>query len=236
MWSAILFLTLASSQHDHSGTTTDPTPACLFGQLEDMGPHMKMTPLREPKPGDRERADEIVETLKRSLKKYADHEAALEDGYRIFLPRVPLSEHHFTNYAYAAREAFDFDVSRPSSLLYRRKGDDYQLAGAMFTAPLGVGLEELDGRVPLSVAQWHLHSNVCLPPQGRGFQMLEKNPRFGLSPDASIATEAECRSEGGRFHYAVFGWMVHVYPFEDEPQAIWSHPNHHRHPMSGGER
>lgn len=233
MWSAILFLTLASSQHDHSGKTMDPTPACFFAHLEDMGPHMKMTPLREPKEGDRERAGEIVETLKKSLKRYADHEVALEEGYRIFLPRLPLPEHHFTNYAYAAREAFEFDAARPSSLLYRKKGDDYELAGAMFTAPLGVGLSELDRRVPLSVAQWHLHSNVCLPPQGKGLQMLEKNSRFGLSPDASIATEAECAAEGGRFYHAVFGWMVHIYPFEEDPKAIWRHPNHHQHATPG---
>jgi hypothetical protein len=197
---------------------------------------MKMTPLREPRPGDRERADEIVETLKRTLKKYDDHQVALDEGYRIFLPGVRLPEHHFTNYVYAAREGFEFDAGKPSSLLYRKNGDDYRLAGAMFTAPLGVGLEELDRRVPLSVAQWHLHSNVCLPPEGKGLQMLSKNPRFGLSPEASIASEAECASEGGRFYYAVFGWMVHVYPFEEDPKAIWRHPGHHGHGMAGAER
>jgi hypothetical protein len=233
VWSAILVLTLASMQHEHGERKTDPDRDCFFGGLEDMGPHMKMTPLREAKAGDRERADEIVESLKKSLKKYADHQAALADGYRIFLPRVPLPEHHFTNYAYAAREAFEFDATRPSSLLYRKKGDGYELAGAMFTAPLGVGLEELDRRVPLSVAQWHLHSNVCLPPQGKGLQMLQKNPRFGLSPEASIATEEECTSEGGRFYRAVFGWMVHVYPFDDDPEAVFRHPGHHDHAIPG---
>lgn len=205
MLSAILLLAWAFIQYHHPKESPDPTPACLFDQLEDMGPHMKMTPRREPTPDDRKRADEIVEKLKNSLKKYADHEVALRDGYRIFLPRVPLPEHHFTNYAYAAREAFDFEVDKPSSLLYRKKGDDYELAGAMYSAPLGVGLEELDRRVPLSVARWHLHTNVCFPPKGRGREMMKKNPRFGLSPEASIATEAECAAEGGRFHHTVFG-------------------------------
>jgi len=231
MLNATLFLAMVFLQHAHSRQSPDPTPACLFDRLEDMDPHMKMTKLREPTPEDRKRADEIVAKLKKSLKKYADHEVALREGYRIFLPRVPLPEHHFTNYAYAAREAFDFDVEKPSSLLYRKKGDDYELAGAMFAAPLGVGLEELDRRVPLSVARWHLHTNVCLPPKGRGREMMEKNSRFGLSPRASIATEAECADEGGRFYYAVFGWMVHVYPFEEDPEAVFRHPNHHEHSM-----
>ncbi len=231
MLSAIVILASSFLQHDHSRETTDPTPACLFGQLEDMGPHMKMTPQRTATPEDRKRADEIVDTLKRRLEKYADHQVALQEGYRIFLPRVPLPEHHFTNYAYAAREAFDFDVEKPSSLLYRKKGESYELAGAMFGAPLGVGIEELNRRVPLSVGRWHLHTNVCLPPKGSEMEMLQKNPRFGLSPKASIATEAECSAEDGRFYYAIFGWMVHVYPFENDPEAVWRHPNHHQHAM-----
>lgn len=229
MLSATLLLLSGFLQHHQTKESFDPTPACLFDKLEDVGPHMKMTPLREPTSEDRKRADEIVETLKRTLKKYASHEAALADGYKIFLPRVPLPEHHFTNYAYAAREAFDFDIEKPSSLLYRKKGEDYELAGAMFGAPLGVGLEELHRRVPLSVARWHLHTNVCLPPTGRNREMLGKNPRFGLGPKASIASEAECTAEAGRFYYTVFGWMVHVYPFEEDPEAVWRHPDHHQH-------
>jgi hypothetical protein len=231
MLTAIAFLTTAFIQHDHSKASPDPTPACLFGELEDMGPHLKMTPRREPSPEDRKRSDEIVERLKKSLRKYADHEVALEEGYRIFLPHLPLPEHHFTNYAYAAREGFEFDVERPSSLLYRKKGGDYELAGAMFGAPLGVGLEELDRRVPLSIARWHLHTNVCFPPEGGGREMREKNPRFGLSPQASIATEAACAQEGRRFYFAVFGWMVHVYPFEEDPEAVFRHPSHQQQTM-----
>jgi hypothetical protein len=231
MLRAILFLATAFIQHDHSTTSSDPTPACLFGQLEETGPHLKMTPRREPSAEDRKRADEIVARLKKALAKYADHEAALEEGYRIFLPQLPLPEHHFTNYAYAAREGFEFDVERPSSLLYRKKGDDYELAGAMYGAPLGVGLAELDRRVPLGIARWHLHTNVCFPPEGRRREMMKENPRFGLSPRASIATEAECAEEGGRFYFAVFGWMVHVYPFEEDPEAVFRHPNHHQQPM-----
>lgn len=235
MWIPMFFVMMTLVQHDHPGTTGGSSD-CLFGELVDMGPHMKMTPLREPNAEDRKRAAEIVATLKKSLKKYADHEEALKDGYRAVLRRAPLPEHHFTNYAYAAREAFDFDVEKPSSLLYRKRGNVFELVGAMFTAPLGAGLEELDRRIPLSVAQWHVHTNVCLPPKGRGIEILRKNPRFGPSPGASITTEAECIDEGGRFFHAIFGYMVHVYPFEEDPEAIWTHPNHHGHAMAGAER
>jgi hypothetical protein len=38
----------------------------------------------------------------------------------------------------------------------------------------------------------------------------------------SIATQEACEKEGGTFIPHVFGWMVHVYPYEKDPQRIWS--------------
>ena len=63
----------------------------------DMGPHMKMTELRPPKPGDQERADEIVAKLRPALEKYRDVKAAEADGYKEFAPNVPSPMKHFTN-------------------------------------------------------------------------------------------------------------------------------------------
>ncbi|MGB8583682.1 MAG: hypothetical protein WCD47_22885 [Candidatus Sulfotelmatobacter sp.] len=42
----------------------------------------------------------------------------------------------------------------PTSLLYEKHGDDYKLIGVMYTAPKRFGEDQLDQRVPLSVAQW----------------------------------------------------------------------------------
>jgi hypothetical protein len=55
----------------------------------DMGPHMKMTELRPPKPGDQERADEIVAKLRPAIEKYRDVKAAEADGYKEFALNVP---------------------------------------------------------------------------------------------------------------------------------------------------
>src|ERR1700678_1566206 len=55
----------------------------------DMGPHMKMTALRSAKPGDAERAKDVVESARKVSEKYLDYHTALADGYRIFLPNVP---------------------------------------------------------------------------------------------------------------------------------------------------
>jgi hypothetical protein len=75
----------------------------------DMGPHMKMTALRQPQPGDAERAKQIVESARKASEKYIDYHAALNDGYKIFLPNFPQKIYHFTNYQYGFEAAFSFN-------------------------------------------------------------------------------------------------------------------------------
>lgn len=187
---------------------------------EHMDSHMRLTALRDLRPGDRERAEKIVEQVRPALEKYRDYNNALADGYRIFLPNVPQKMYHFTNWLYAMGAAVTFDPTKPTSLLYEKHGNDYKLIGAMYTAPVRFSEQQLDERIPLSVAQWHQHVNMCRPPQGREIEMLGANPKFGLA--GSISTRAECEAAGGTFMPHVFGWMVHVYPWEKTPDEIWS--------------
>jgi hypothetical protein len=182
-----------------------------------MGPHMYMTKLRTAAPQDWAKADEIAGELRESIEKYKDYHAALADGFRIFMPNLPQSEYHFTNYYNGFLESFSFDPARPTSLLYKKTKTGYDLIGAMYTMPKRVSEEQLNERVPLSVAQWHLHTNLCMPPkEERGHADLA---RFGLQ--GSILTKDACTEAGGTFYPVIFGWMVHVYPFEDSREKIW---------------
>jgi len=191
----------------------------------DMGPHMKMTILRPAKPGDAARAKQVVEAARKASQKYVDYHAALEDGYKIFHPEIPQKMYHFTNYGYAMEAAFRFNPEHPTSLLYEKRGDDYELIGAMYTAPKRLSEDQLDERIPLSVAQWHEHVNFCAPPAGRRKEMLTHHPQFGLK--GSITTQEACDDAGGIFHPVIFNWMVHVYPFEKEQASIWSVDRQH---------
>jgi len=186
----------------------------------DMGPHMKMTSLRQPKPGDATRAQQVAEAARKASEKYIDYHAALADGYKIFLPNIPQKMYHFTNYAYAMEAAFRFNPDHPTSLLYEKHGDDYKLIGVMYTAPKRFGEEQLNERIPLSIAQWHEHVNFCTAPPGRREEMLAPHPQFGLK--GSITTQAACDAAGGTFHPVIFNWMVHIYPFEKDQASIWS--------------
>src|SRR4029077_11675159 len=127
--------------------------------------HMTMTAMREPTREDRQRAKEIVANLRAGIEKYRDYHVALNDGFKIFMPNVPQPEYHFTSYRNGFLEAFTFDPARPTSLLYRKTSSGYELVGAMYTMPKRATEEQLNERVPLSVAMWHLHTNLCMPPR-----------------------------------------------------------------------
>ena len=193
----------------------------------DMGPHMKMTALRDPKPGDEERAEKIVASARKAAAKYQDYHAALADGYEIFLPNVPQKQYHFTNKRYAFASAFRFNPEHPTSLLYETHGDDYKLIGVMYTAPKRMSEDQLDERIPLSIAQWHEHVNFCAPPADKKNEMWGANAKFGLR--GSISTQEACDAAGGKFMPVIFNWMVHVYPFEQKPGDIWAVDRGHEH-------
>jgi hypothetical protein len=179
--------------------------------------HMRMTQLRATNAEDRERADQLLALLREVIEPYKDYRVALADGYQIFLPQMPQGEYHFNNYWNTFVESFTFDPARPSSLLYKKTREGWELTGAMFTAPRSATLEQLDQRVPLSVARWHQHINLCMP---RRTTANANWKIFGL--DGSIATEQACSEAGGRFYPQIFGWMVHVYPFA-APGKIFAH-------------
>jgi hypothetical protein len=204
--------------------TADPNADRAMESMQhrhmDMGPHMRMSKLRDAKPGDAERAAQVVDRARVVAEKYADYHKGLADGFKIFHPEVPQKQYHFTNYAYAFEAAFSFNPDHPTSLLYEKHGDDYKLVGVMYTAPKHLPEEDLDQRVPLSVAQWHQHINFCAPPQGHSAEMLGPNPKYGLR--GSIATEEACVAASGTFKPVIFGWMVHLYPFEQKPEDIWA--------------
>jgi hypothetical protein len=184
--------------------------------------HMYMTTPRPPTPEDAARANEVVAQLRGGMAKYKDYHVALDEGYKIFLPNLPQPEYHFTNYVNGFLEAITFDPTRPTSLLYKKTSNGYELVGAMYTMPKRASEDQLNSRVPLSVATWHLHTNLCMPPKEH--RRNADWTRFGLR--GSIATQEACDAAGGRFHPVIFGWMVHVYPYEDSVDKIFAMHHH----------
>ncbi len=186
----------------------------------DMGAHMKMTRAREPQPGDEKRAAVLADQARAAIEKYKDYRAALREGYQILLPRVSQKMYHFNHAGHYIEAERRFDPSRPTSLLYEKTAGGYRLIGVMYTAHGDLTEDELDERIPLSMAAWHQHVNVCLPEGDPLENLFGNGTRFGL--EGSLSNEAECGRAGGRFYPRLFGWMVHLYPYERSTREMWS--------------
>jgi hypothetical protein len=186
--------------------------------------HMRMTPGRPAQPGDAERADSILAVARVAAGKYRDVALAEQDGYRRFAADVPHQRiYHYNKLTAVVKARFAFDPAAPSSLLYQDDGTGgMTLVGVMYTAPADATLEQLNSRIPLSVARWDLHRNICLPPADQGRDSLATpGARFGFR--GTIATRAACEAAGGRFRAEMFGWMVHLNLFQ--PGDPWQ--DHH---------
>jgi hypothetical protein len=198
-----------------------PVTAGADAGMAHMAGHMHMTTLQPAQPGDQERASAIVAAAKTAMAPYQDYRKALADGYRIFLPDVPQPQYHFTRYDYGLAARSHFDPLKPTSLLYTKTpAGDYKLVGAMYTDQVDAPESELNERIPLSVARWHQHINFCKAPAGQKAAYFGADAKFGLL--GSITTKEACDSAGGEFYPHIFGWMVHVYPYETDPKQVWS--------------
>jgi hypothetical protein len=192
------------------------------GNMNNMSLHMAWTELRPPNDADKARAAVLVTDLQHTLAKYKDYHIAEADGFEPFHPEFKQQKVvHFTRNWYGLKAAFTFDPNEPTSLLYQRTDDGgYKLIGAMYTDRKNASEDQLNERVPLSVARWHRHVNICVPPRGANMKGADWT-KFG--PNGSIATKDACDAAGGRFYPQIFGWMVHVYPWESDPKMVWAH-------------
>jgi hypothetical protein len=159
----------------HSATAEGENPASMDRMMSSehmendptMALHMGYTTLRPHSEADQHRADEMVDTLQTALAKYKDYRVAEADGFKPFHPEMKTPIIHFTKMWYAVKAQFTFNPSQPTSLLYKRTpGGGYELVGAMYTAPKRWSDDQLNQRVPLSIARWHKHINLCLPKKG----------------------------------------------------------------------
>ena len=207
-----------------SAETAHAVHDAMSGHM-DANPHLRLTPVRAPTAADSARAARIVIEARAGIAKYRDVRLAERDGYRMFAPGIRNQPvYHYTKAGAAIRAQFRFDAAEPTSLLYKRNADgSMRLVGAMYTAPKDATPEQLNERVPLGIARWHLHTNMCVPKMTQLERWVEFDggkPVFG--PVSPIATRKACDAVDGRFLPVVFNWMVHANVFESD---VWE--DHH---------
>jgi hypothetical protein len=183
--------------------------------MASMTNHMCITPTRPAQPGDEARAKAVVDQVRKAIERYRDSKKAIADGYIQANPGVDQPQFHFNNDANAKYADVVFDPTRPTSLLYYRTPQKrFELEGVMFTAAPNATEDELNRRIPLSVARWHKHTNFCAAPAKKVKEYFGDHPKFGMF--GSIHTRQACVAEGGTFLPEVFTWMIHVFPYEND--------------------
>jgi len=241
----------AQQSHSHSDTAavashpshgaTDMDGMDMSGsndwKMAAMAKHMAYSSRRPLTATDSIQSAHVINELRQAIAKYQDVSVAEADGYKMFAPQVKNQpQYHFTKKWNAIRNQFGFDPARPTSLLYKKDAQgQFHLIGAMYTASKGTSEEDLNKRVPLSVAHWHRHVNWCIPARQAKERWTEtKNGRPVFGP-LGVATREECDAENGRFIPQAFGWMVHANTFAgNDLKSIW-HDDHmdHDHAMLG---
>ena len=205
---------LHAQQHEHSSNESM--------EADEVSPHLRVSVARAPTAADSARGDSLVRIARQAVSRYQSPEAAEQDGYRMRSKKMKQARVlHYTNAANGFRARTEWNPALPTSLLYQRAaGGEVRLIGVMYTMPASATLDELDARVPLSLVQWHLHTNICMPRGADARQsadLVGRNAKFG--PRGSITTEQACLEAGGRFRAQSFGWMVHVNVMTDDPWA-----------------
>lgn len=220
----------AQTAHEH-GRDSTPEAAMTSPAVPGGSGHMQFTAARPGTSADTARALAMVRRLREAIAPYQDVKAAEAAGYRM-RPDMEMRSRkaliHMGNPRLRGDPNAAFDPSRPQALLYRQPSNgELTLAGVMFTAPVSASLEELDARVPLSVAQWHKHVNVCMPQRGA---RKSRELRRADTPEA-------CAKAGGRFRGESARYMVHVMTDAgDDVALIFPQGKEHHHHSAAAPR
>jgi hypothetical protein len=176
-----------------------PPPHEMMMKADDHN-HMAYTAPRPGSAADTARALDVVHRLRAATARYSTVASAEAAGYESQAHGGMQQRHmlHLSRPGSLAGTA-GFDPGTPQSLLYRQdETGQLHLAGAMFVAPKGSTERELDAMVPLSVARWHRHVDVCRGPNG------EADPRYH-----QYENQAACAKAGGRWRPAS-RYMLHI--------------------------
>src|SRR5215203_2475533 len=135
----------AGAQQPHDHAAVGAVDASMGGRGHGAHAlHLAWTPERMPSRADSARADSVAAAARRAVERFRDVRVAEAEGYRMFAPGVKQQVYHYTSWQNAVGEAFRFDVSKPTSLLYREaRSGAMELVGVMYAAPARASHEQL---------------------------------------------------------------------------------------------
>jgi hypothetical protein len=178
--------------------------------------HIEYTALRPENDPDKVRAADLVKDLQHALVKYRDYHVAEADGFEPFHPELKVPIIRFWKHARDLKTTA-FNLNEPHSLLYQpTPAGGFKLIGATYVEQKNASEDQLNERIPLSVARWSRDVNLCRPARGTDAKKTDWT-KFD-----SIATKQACDAVGGRFMPLLSGWTVEVHPWEQNPKLVWA--------------
>jgi hypothetical protein len=196
--------------HAHGATTVDaaaPTATGSGGVTGTKHTHGDGTVFADV-PLDRSTRDELAAQLVTARQVATGHPTvamALQDGYQMVVPYVPLIGAHYMKFSLVDGR---FDPAHPEMLLYEGTNADSQIVG------LSYYLKSKDEPVGFAGGNdhWHRHIGLCV--SQRTFTVI----------GSEETTEAACAARGGVKSDGREFWMVHawVVPAWDSPQGVFS--------------
>jgi hypothetical protein len=136
-------------------TTTSnpaPTPSTTPGQI-------KLVSETGVTPVELQRAEKLLATTIKDLKRFQTPAQAYALGYRTIGDSITGDE-HYVNWSYS-NDGHILDPKRPESVVYEVINGKQQAVAAMYSLPFGSTFANVPD-VGGSLTQWHVHADLCL--------------------------------------------------------------------------
>jgi len=141
------------------------------------------------------------------MEKYRDYQSRSTRAFG-FSFLFSATEYHFTSFRNGLSAVGHFDPTQPTSLLYR-KTSTLRTRCAMYNAKRATE-EQTEPTRPLSE-----RCGTCTQIFACRQRTRRKQPMDEVRTAGFISRKMAATAAAASFHASVFGWMVHVYPYED---------------------
>jgi len=159
----VLAAAACGSSAPHASSPTTPAGAAPTTTAAQAAPQAAGSIHLKPVPGttkaELERADKLIQTTIKDLKRFHTPAQAYAAGYRSIGDRITGDE-HYVNWSYA-NDGHILDPLRPESVVYEVQNGKQVAVAAMYGMPFGSTFADVpDVGGPLT--QWHVHADLCL--------------------------------------------------------------------------
>jgi hypothetical protein len=139
--------------------TTAPTVRATTTTTTTQPGSIKLVSENGVTPAELHRAETLVASTIKDLKRFQTPAMAYAAGYRSIGDSITGDE-HYTNWSYV-NDGHILDPTRPESVVYEVRNGKQTAVAAMYSLPLGSSFAEVPD-VGGALTQWHVHDNLCL--------------------------------------------------------------------------